>query len=206
MKIGIASDHHGYSEKRKVIKYLMKKKHEVIDFGINVSGSVDYPEYAFKVGEAIKNKEVDFGILFCGTGIGMSIAANKVNGVRCAKVNNIKEAKLAILHNDANCIAMGSNMHMFRVKDIIDVALQTNFSNDERHVRRNELIDNYQNNTLTEEIVIQETMNNSINISIEPKEEVIIETVVSEELPKLVEPTVDQVISIPLEEEKQNDN
>jgi len=142
MKIGIAADHHGVRIKGKIKKYLEHLGHEVIDYGSNTVYSVDYPEYAFKLGNALK-EEIELGILICGTGIGMSIAANKVKGVRCALVHNTKEAKFSRLHNNANVIALSSNMSMFRIKDILDVFINTKFSNEERHSRRVELINKY---------------------------------------------------------------
>ena len=135
MKIAIAADHHGVKTKEKIKKYLEHLGHEVIDYGTNNTTSVDYPEYAFKVGKALK-EEIELGILICGTGIGMSIAANKVEGVRCALVHNTKEAKLTKEHNNANCIALSSTLSMFRIKDILDVFINTKFSNEERHIRR----------------------------------------------------------------------
>lgn len=142
MKIGIASDHKGIKTKEKIKKYLEYLGYEIIDYGTNNTTSVDYPEYAFKIGNALK-EEVELGILICGTGIGMSIAANKVKGVRCALVHNIKEAKLAKEHNNANCIALSSTLNMFRIKDILDVFINTKFSNEERHQRRVDMINNY---------------------------------------------------------------
>lgn len=142
MKIGIAADHHGIKVKNNIKKYLEHLGHEVIDFGPETNESVDYPEYAFKVGNALKT-EIELGILICGTGIGMSIAANKVSGVRCALVHNIKEAKLAKEHNNANILALGSNLSMFRIKDILDVFVNTKFSDIERHQRRVDMINNY---------------------------------------------------------------
>lgn len=141
MKIGIAADHHGVKIKKNIKDYLEKKGYEVIDFGPDTLESVDYPEYAFKVGNALK-EEVEMGILICGTGIGMSIAANKINGVRCALIHNVKEAKLARLHNNANCLALGSSISMFKIKGIVDAFVKTNFSNEERHARRIEMINN----------------------------------------------------------------
>lgn len=145
MKIGIATDHHGIKIKEELINYLNKKGNEVVNYGPNTRDSVDYPEYAFKIGKSIQNKEIDLGILLCKTGIGMSIAANKVNGVRCAKVDNIKEAKLAREHNDANVIALSAEQPLFVLKDIIDVFIKTKFSNEERHQKRIDLINNYKN-------------------------------------------------------------
>ena len=142
MKIGIAADHNGVKMKAKIKAYLEHLGHEIIDFGPETIDSVDYPEYAFKVGKALK-EEIEIGILICGTGIGMSIAANKVKGVRCALVHSTKEAKLSRLHNNANVIALSANTSMLRIKDILDVFINTKFSNEERHQRRINLIDSY---------------------------------------------------------------
>lgn len=142
MKVGIASDHAGYNKKEKLIKYLKKKKYEVIDYGTNSTTSVDYPDYAKKLCNGIKNNEIELGILICYTGIGMSIAANKIDGIRCAKVDNVKEAMLCRLHNNSNVIALSARKCMFELKDILDKFLKTNFSNEERHIRRvNKLVD-----------------------------------------------------------------
>lgn len=150
MKIGIANDHCGVNRKKEIIKYLKSKKYEVIDFGSNTPESVDYPIYAFELGKKISNKEVDLGILLCGTGVGMSIAANKVNGVRCAKVDNIKDAKLTRQHNDANMIALSAGISIIKTKDIIDVFLKTKFSGEDRHIRRISMIDTYKNESFSE--------------------------------------------------------
>jgi len=143
MNIGIANDHRGYALKCKVLNYLNEKGYNVTNYGTDSSEFADYPVYAFKLGEAIRDKEIDLGILICGTGIGMSIAANKVKGVRCALVHNTKGAKLARNHNDANCIALSSSLNMFRVKDILDVFVNSKFSSAERHRRRVDMINNY---------------------------------------------------------------
>ncbi len=143
MKIGIATDHRGVKIKKNLIKYLNKKGFEVIDYGPYNEEAVDYPDYAFLIGEKINSFEIDLGILICGTGIGMSIACNKVKGIRCAKVDNLEEAKYAKLHNCANVVTLSSKMSIFKMKDILDVFLNTDFSNEERHIRRVEKIDNY---------------------------------------------------------------
>ena len=95
MKIGIANDHRGVNLKKKIMNYLHEKDISCVDYGTNSEESCDYVDYALKLGNAINNKEVDLGILICGTGIGMSIAANKINGIRCARVVNSDEAKLS---------------------------------------------------------------------------------------------------------------
>ena len=92
MKIGIANDHRGYNLKNELVKYLKSRGYEVIDYGSDTVYSVDYPDFAFKLCNGVVNKEVDFGIAICGSGIGISIACNKVKGIRCAKLSNVKEA------------------------------------------------------------------------------------------------------------------
>jgi len=144
MKIGLAADHCGYSKKTKIIKYLNHKGLETIDYGTDSNKITDYPQYAFKLGEAVIKKEVDLGIIICGTGIGVSIAANKVKGIRCAKVNNAFEAKFAKLHNNANMLAFGRKMHMFIIKDMIDTFLKTPIATEERYTRRNKQIAEYE--------------------------------------------------------------
>ena len=142
MKIGIASDHRGVFLKEKIKNYL-NEKYKIIDFGTNSIESVDYPEYAFKIGESIRDNKIDFGILICGTGIGMSIACNKVKKVRCAKVDDKEEAYLARSHNNANVIALSENVTNY--KEIIDTFLTTDSSKEEKHQRRVAMIDNYGN-------------------------------------------------------------
>lgn len=144
MKIGIANDHRGYKLKTKLIPYLLKKGYEVEDYGALSTESVDYPDYGIALGEKIRDKEVDFGIAICGSGIGISIACNKVKGVRCAKVNNTREAKLSRLDNDANIIALNEKMHVFEAKDILDVFLNTKYQKEDRFQRRIDKITKYE--------------------------------------------------------------
>lgn len=144
MKIVIANDHHGIKKKNIIIKYLNKKGHEVVDLGTNNTNIVDFPEYGFNVGNSVKNKTADLGILICGTGIGMSIAANKVKGIRCAKINNIKEAKLSKEHNDANVLAIPAYLSNFLIKDMLDVFIKTKPNTLERYRRRNLMLDEYE--------------------------------------------------------------
>lgn len=138
MKVGIANDHRGVELKNKIIKYTHDNGIECVDFGTNFKESSDYVDYAIKLCKAINNKEIDLGILICGTGIGMSIAANKVKGIRCARVLNEKEALLAKEHNMANVIALKEDEENY--ERIIYTFLNTNFSSDERHIRRVEKI------------------------------------------------------------------
>lgn len=143
MNIGIANDHRGFKLKQKLTNFLKEKGYNIIDYGTSSDISVDYPVYAFKVGEAIRDNKIDFGILICGTGIGMSIACNKVKNVRCAKVSSIDEAILSRQHNDANVIAISENTE--DALEIIITFLNTKFSNEEKHIRRVEMINNYDN-------------------------------------------------------------
>ena len=144
MTIGIANDHRGVTLKQKLTNYLEKKGYNVINFGTDTTESVDYPDYALKLCEALNNNEIDTGIAICGTGIGMSIACNKVKGIRCAKVSNEKEAFLVRNHNNANVIAISADTSVMEAKDILDNFLSTNFSLEERHTRRIEKIKNYE--------------------------------------------------------------
>ena len=140
--IGIGSDHAGYELKEKIKKYLNELDYQVIDYGTMVNTSVDYPDYAFKVGESIASKGIQLGILVCKTGIGMSIACNKVKGVRCAKVDNVEEAYLTRFHNNSNVLAI-SSMNP-NALEIVRTFLETKFSNEERHVRRINKISEYE--------------------------------------------------------------
>lgn len=146
MKIGIASDHRGFKLKEKTKKYLLKKKIEFIDYGTDSEISVDYNDYAIKVCDAIKSGEIDAGILICGTGIGMSIMANKVDGIMCAKVDNAKEARLAKEHNNANVISFSADLLFMEVKDIIDSYVKFNFLKMDKYERRVEKIKEFEKN------------------------------------------------------------
>ena len=143
MKIGIASDHHGLDKIEKITKFLEDKGYEVINLCPTDSEAVDYPSYAFKVAEAVADGTLDRGILMCGTGIGMSIAANKVKKVRCARVVDHDDAMYASLHNHANVIAFSAHLDIDVIYDIINTYLETKPSLEERHVRRVNMIDDY---------------------------------------------------------------
>ena len=120
MKIAIGCDHGGFILKENLKKFLEEKGHEVTDYGTYSTDSVDYPDFAFKLCNGVVNKEVDFGIAICGSGIGISIACNKVNGIRCAKLSNVKEAYATRFDNDANVMAINGDMPRYRAKDIVD--------------------------------------------------------------------------------------
>lgn len=140
--IGLGCDHGGYVLKQEIIQYLEKKGFEYKDYGCYNEGSVDYPEYAKKVAHAVVDGECEKGILICGTGIGISIAANKVKGIRAALCHDCFSAQATREHNDANILAMGARVvgAGLAVK-IVDTFLNTEFSNDERHIRRINMIE-----------------------------------------------------------------
>lgn len=142
MKIGIVSDHRGYNLKEEILKTI--KGIEFIDLGTNSKSSVDYPDYAFKLGKAIRDRKVDLGIAICGSGIGMSIALNKVKGVRCARVSTIKDVKITRNDNNSNVIAFSADINHDRVIRMIEEFITTPFSSDERHNRRIKKIDEYE--------------------------------------------------------------
>ena len=145
MKIGIACDHHGVDVKQNVTKKLNELGYNIVDYGTNSTEMVDYPLYAFKVGEAVAKNEIDFGILLCNSGIGMSIACNKVKGARCAKVSNEWDAEMTRRDNDANVIALSTHIELDEMIKIIVKFLQTEFLPLERYTRRIEQINNYNN-------------------------------------------------------------
>ena len=132
--IFLASDHAGFKLKEKVKKFLVKRGENVIDLGTNNSNSTDYPDYAHHLSKKIKNNQ--FGILICGSGIGMSIAANKHKKVRAALCYNIKSAKLSRQHNNANVIAIGSRLTNSNLAlKCVKTFLKTNFEGG-RHLKR----------------------------------------------------------------------
>ena len=147
MKIAIGTDHNGTEIKKEIKTFLKNKGIEVIDVSQHNSAFDDYPEYAFEVGKLVTNNEADLGILLCGTGIGMSIAANKVKGVRCAHVTSTSEAILARQHNNANIIALGAkNNKINDVIKMVDLFINTDFKKEDRHIRRNNQILEYESN------------------------------------------------------------
>ena len=134
MKIGIANDHHGIDLKKQIIEYFEKKNIEYVDYGCNEKNNVDYIDYAELLCKDINYKKIDLGILICGTGIGMSIAANKMKGIIAAKVNSPREAKLCKEHNMANVITLAE--YTQNVEEIIELFITTPYSMEERHNRR----------------------------------------------------------------------
>ncbi len=140
MKIAIGADHAGYQLKEKIKKHLDSQGIPFSDLGTFKMESSDYPEYAYKVANAIANKEYDLGILICGTGIGMSITANKIKGVRAAVANSIENAKMSRLHNDANILCLGSRIiNQEKAIKITETWINTSFEGG-RHQVRTDLI------------------------------------------------------------------
>ena len=136
MKIGIGSDHAGFDMKNFIKKELEKEGYELIDYGTYIKKSVDYPDFASKVAEGIMKKEIEKGILICGTGIGMSIAANKFKGIRAARCCSIYDAVLARQHNDANILTLGARLIAKELAwEITKTFLETPFLKG-RHLRR----------------------------------------------------------------------
>lgn len=143
IKIGIASDHRGYILKEQIIDRLMNQ-YDITDCGTTSEESVDYPDCAFKLGNLVADKDVDFGIAICGTGIGISIACNKVKGVRCAKVDTKEEAIATRVDNDSNIIAFGEKMPLEKAVELITIFIETKASEEEKHVRRRQKIKEYE--------------------------------------------------------------
>ena len=144
MKIGIASDHRDYELKEKLKEALIKENYEVIDYGTNSKESTDYPDYAFILGENVANKNVDYGVAICGSGIGISIACNKVKGVRCAKVTTKEETEVTRIDNDSNIVAFGEKTSFEDALEIVKTFINTEFSNLEKHQRRINKIKKYE--------------------------------------------------------------
>ena len=137
MKIAIGCDHGALNLKNKMISHLEAKGFEVKDFGTYTNASCDYPEFAAAAARAVASGECEKGIVLCTTGIGVSISANKIDGIRCALLSDVWSAKMTRLHNDTNMMALGAGVVGENLAlEIADVWLGTEFSGDERHQRR----------------------------------------------------------------------
>ena len=137
MKISVGCDHGALTLKNKVVEHLKKNGHEVMDFGTHTAASCDYPEFAAAAAKAVASGECEKGIVLCTTGIGVSIAANKVDGIRCALLSDVMSARMTREHNDTNMMAMGAGVVGENLAlEIVDTWLGTEFSGDERHQRR----------------------------------------------------------------------
>ena len=137
MKISIGCDHGAIDLKNIVVEHLTKKGYEVADFGTYTTASCDYPEFAEAAARAVASGECEKGIVLCTTGIGVSITANKVKGIRCALLHDVASARLTREHNDTNMMALGAALTEESLAlEIVDTWLGTEFSQGERHVRR----------------------------------------------------------------------
>ena len=144
MKIALGADHGGFALKEEIKRFLNEQGHAVTDFGTSSAASTDYNDYAILVAEGVANGDFERGILVCGTGIGMSIQANKINGVRAALVHDLFSAKATREHNDSNVLTMGGRiLGVDLALAIVDVWVNTAFSEETRHVRRVGKIDKY---------------------------------------------------------------
>jgi len=143
MKIALAGDHGGFGLKEQVKEHLLRKGYEILDLGTNSVESCDYPYYGKACGEAVMNGEVDRGIVICGTGIGISIAANKVKGIRCALCTEPYTAEMTRRHNDSNVLALGGRiLGRDLAIAIVDTWLTTEFEGG-RHQRRVDMLKNF---------------------------------------------------------------
>ena len=141
MKISVGCDHGALELKNKVVQHLTEKGHEVTDFGTHTLDSCDYPDYASAAAYAVADGRCDRGIVLCTTGIGVSIAANKVKGIRCALLSDTKSARLTREHNDTNMMALGAGIISEELAlEIVDIWVNTEFSGSPRHARRIEKV------------------------------------------------------------------
>lgn len=143
MKIAIATDHNGVNEKKELISLL--SEYEFLDKSPVNTDTDDYPDFAFAVANAVVSKEADLGVLLCGTGIGMSIAANKVKGIICGHCSSKEQAHLTKEHNHANIIALSYKQDINELVEMIKEFIETKPSEEERHIRRVNKIINYEN-------------------------------------------------------------
>ena len=148
MKIALGADHGGFELKEEIISYLKDNGYDVEDYGTYSKESCDYPDYALKAAEAVASKECDLGILICGTGIGMSIAANKFKGIRAAVVSDCFSAKATREHNNTNVLCLGERViGKGLAMRIVEEWLNSSY-NGERHARRLQMIDDIEKENL----------------------------------------------------------
>ena len=142
MKIGVSSDHGGINLKEKIKLHLQARGIEVTDFGTDSTESVDYPDYGRILAEAVARGEVQYGIAICGTGIGISLAANKVKGIRCANVSDTFSARMAKMHNNCQMIALGERMvGPGLAMDIVDAFLNAEFEGGRHAIRVSKIME-----------------------------------------------------------------
>jgi ribose 5-phosphate isomerase B len=142
MKLVLACDHGGYELKEIIKEHLINKGYSIMDIGTHSIESVDYPDYGKGAAEAVASKEVDRGIVICGTGIGISMAANKVKGIRCALCTDTYMARMSRLHNNSNMLALGNRVIGSGLAlDIVDVWLETDFEGGRHEKRVNKIME-----------------------------------------------------------------
>lgn len=142
LKVAVGSDHAGFGLKNEIIEFLADEKIEFTDFGTNSADSTDYPIYAEKVSNAVLSGEYTKGILVCGTGLGISMAANRLKGIRCAVCHDVFSAKATREHNDANVLALGGRViGAGHALEVVKAFLETEFSGEEKHSRRIRMFD-----------------------------------------------------------------
>jgi len=145
MKIAIGADHAGFVYKEPIKNHLFERGYDVVDVGTDSTESTDYPIYAFRVGEAVRDHQVDYGILICGTGVGMSIAANKVKTIRAAAIQSEFAAQATKSHNNANVLCLGSRTNTLEeVLRFVDLFFDTENENTPRHLGRIARITKYE--------------------------------------------------------------
>ncbi len=146
--IALGSDHAGFELKQAIMKHLDERKIEYKDYGTYSADSCDYAVYAEKTARAVVGGECELGLLFCGTGVGISIAANKVKGVRACCCSDLFSAEMTRLHNNANILCLGGRVvSVEKATEIVDIFLDTPFSGEERHQRRIDQITDIENRT-----------------------------------------------------------
>lgn len=150
MKIFVASDHLGVEIKNEIITHLKSNGLNVLEIGLNNYELDDYPDFAFKLCNLVKEENDSLGILICGNGVGMSIAANKVSGIRCVRAVNTDDAFKGKNHNGANVLAIGSNLGLDLAKEIVDTFITTKDASTDRYLRRIDKIIKYENGEYNE--------------------------------------------------------
>ena len=145
MTIGLTNDQRGVKVKQFLTEYLTELGYNIINYGTDSEEPADFPDYAKKLGEGILKKEVNLGIAICGTGIGMSIALNKMKGIYCAKVSTVSEASLSKAHNNANAMAISEEMDKETMIEVVKTFIETPFSNIDRYINRNNKIKDIEN-------------------------------------------------------------
>ena len=135
--VAVGSDHAGFPLKKPVIDYLKSAGYEVLDLGTNSTEPCDYPDFALAVGEAVKDKKAEIGVVLCGSGVGASVAANKIAGIRAGLCHDTYSAHQGVEHDDINILVLGSRVvGVALAQDLVKAFLGAKFTNEERHVRR----------------------------------------------------------------------